>query len=127
MGFQRIDCHAWSERWPNTWANAKREAGENPLLKTDEELDAMRQWTEETGAWDKAERDAMSGQELNALFIQLVSGDMREAGMDECDIEDFDWNEYQEKAQEGRISGNIYRGDIEGTDGFGRIFYYLGS
>lgn len=110
-----------------TWNAAKEEASRAPLLKTESELDAMRAWMKDTGAWDKAEREAMSVQELNALFIQLVSGDMRESGMDDCDIEDFDWSEYYERASDGQISGNISRCDIEGNEAFGRIFYYLGS
>jgi len=109
---------------PNTWAAAKREAAESSLLKTEEQLDAMRQWMKETGAWDKAEREAMSDQELNALFIQLVAGDMREMGLDEVDHEDFDWEAYWERSDGG---GNLCRGDVEGSDGFGRYFYYLGS
>jgi hypothetical protein len=109
---------------PNTWANAKREAAERPLLHTEEQLQAMRQWMKETGAWDKAERDAMSDQELNALFIQLVSGDMREMGLDDAFHDEFDWDVYREENDGG---GNIYRGDIEGSEGFGRYFYYLGS
>lgn len=109
---------------PNTWANAKREAADTPLLKTDDELDAMRQWMKETGAWDKAERDAMSDVELNALFIQLVSGDICEMGLDECEPDEFDWDAYRGRSDGG---GSLYVGDVEGSEGFGRYFYYLGS
>jgi hypothetical protein len=38
----------------------------------------MKQWMKETGAWDSKERAAYTHAMLNALFIQLVSGDMRE-------------------------------------------------
>ena len=120
-----------AERGPNagpqTWANASQEAQRKPLLTTEDQLDAMRQWVKESGGWDKAERDAMSPADLNAMFIQLISGDMREMGLNECDLEDFDWEEYQVRAEEGQISGNIFRCDIENHESFGRFFYYLGS
>lgn len=105
---------------PNTWNNAVREATESPLLKTEEELDALRQWAKETGAWDDEHIAAWSPEECNALFIQLVSGDMREAGMDNYDVDEFDWEDYQQRAEEGQISGNVYRSSD-------RIFYYLGN
>jgi hypothetical protein len=103
-----------------TWNNAKREASHKPLLNAPGELDAMRYWMKDSGAWDEAERDAMTDEELNALFIQLISGDIREMGLDKCDIEDFDWEEYQEHASQGSVSGNIY----QSSD---RIYFYLGS
>ena len=51
------------------------------------------------------------------MFIQLIAGDMRECGMDDCDLEDFDWAGYEARASEGQISGNIFKADD------GRIFY----
>ena len=103
-----------------TWANAKRQAKRKPMLNTPEQLDAMRQWVKESGGWDDDERDAMTDEALNAMFIQLVSGDMREMGLDECFPDEFDWEAYRERADGG---GNIYVGDVEG----GQWFYYLGS
>lgn len=125
--YSRSVAEAGPQAGPQSWQNAKQEAARKPLLKTDEELEAMRQWMKESGGWDAAERAAMTADDLNALFIQLISGDMREAGMDECDLEEFDWKEYQARAEQGQIRGTLYRGDIEGSEGFGRIFYYLGS
>lgn len=106
---------------PNTWRASLEEAKRTPLLTTEEQLDAMRQWAKETGAWDCAERAAWPPDEINALFIQLVSGDMRDTGLDNVDLEDFDWEAYRAEAEQGQISGNIYRA------GDGRIFYYLGN
>lgn len=116
---------------PDTWNAAKDQAKATPLLNSKEELQAMRDWAESSGGWDDDEIAAWSDQELNALFIQLVSGDMREAGMNDCDLtgEDnaFDWEAYREASEAGEVSGNIFRGDIEGEASFGRIFYYLGT
>jgi hypothetical protein len=94
----------------DTWNNAKQEARESPLLKTPDELDAMRKWAKSTGAWSKTEISAWSDEELNALFIQLVTGDMREAEFEDTDFEDIDWEAYEAKAQEGKISGAIFKG-----------------
>jgi hypothetical protein len=102
---------------PNTWNAAKDQASREPLLNTEEELDALLNWAKETGAWDAEERASWSKEEINALFIQLIAGDMRECGMDAVDLEGFDWAEYEARASEGQISGNIFKADD------GRIFY----
>lgn len=104
---------------PNTWNNALREAESAPLLTTEDELDALRAWAKATGAWDEAERNAWSADQCNALFIQLISGDIREMNLDECELDEFDWDAYEERCQEGTIAGNIFKG----TDG--EIYYSL--
>lgn len=103
---------------PNTWASAKREARESPLLKTKDELGAMRKWAKETGAWSRKEIKAWSPEEVNALFIQLVSGDMREAGLD-GDPDEIDWEAHEEESKETGAGSNLFKG----TDD--RIYYYL--
>jgi hypothetical protein len=108
---------------PITWKNAKAQAVKLPLLTTAEQLDALRAWANDSGAWDDDEIAAWSPEECTAMFIQLVSGDMREMGLDECDLEDFDWDAWRERSDGG---GNIYQCDIESDKDFGRIFYYLG-
>lgn len=100
-----------------TWANAKRDAAATPLLTTPEQLDALRDHARGFGAWDGEEIAAWSDDECSALFIQMISGDMREAGMD---LADFDWEEYEERANGGEISGRICRGGD-------RVYYYLGE
>lgn len=102
---------------PETWNNAKNQAP--LLLDTSEKIEALRDYVKDFGAWDSEEIAAWDDNECNALFIQLISGDMREAGMDEVDLEDFDWEEYERRAKQGTISGNIYRGDD------GQIYYSL--
>lgn len=107
---------------PETWRNANTEAVERPLLHTKAQLYAMRDWMKESGAWDKAERAAMSDTELNALFIQLISGDIREAEElcgDSMDSAMFDWREYEDLAEQGTINGNIWRNEA------GSFFYDL--
>jgi hypothetical protein len=95
-----------------TWQNAM---GEGFLLKTSADFDALRAHVKEFGAWSEEEIAAWSDQECNALFVQLISGDMREAGM-EGEIEEFDWQAYEENDS---VAHNIFKGDD------GEIYYYL--
>lgn len=81
-----------------TWQAAK-DADFN-LLDSADKLQAMREWAKSAGAWSDAEIAAWSDVELNALFIQLVSGDMRES-------EGMNWEEYEGAIFEG-VGGQIY-------------------
>ena len=111
-----------------TWQNAVQAGKDAALLVTEEQLNALRKWAQESGAWDENEIAAWSDDECNALFIQLISGDIREIE-DLCvgDDGEIDWKLAEELAQKGQIGGSLYRGDIPGSKGFGRIFYYLGD
>ena len=106
---------------PETWANAQNEASRAPLLTTPKQLEALRDYVRDFGAWEDDEIAAWSDDKCNALFIQLVSRNMREAGLGEVDLDDFDWEKYERRAEKGNISGNIFRA----TDG--QIYYCLGS
>jgi hypothetical protein len=114
-----------------TWSNALKQAASKPLLTTEEQLQALRDHVQAMGFGEDVQ--SYDADQCNALFIQLISGDMREAQMDDYDLtgedEDiaFDWGEYYERVSEGQISGNIFRGDVEGSEGFGRIFYTLSN
>lgn len=101
-----------------TWANAMNYGAERPLLTTPDELEALREYVKDFGAWSAEEIAAWTPVECNALFVQLVSGDMREAGLDN-DPDDDDWREYEKCAEDGQCSGNIFKAD-DGT-----IYYSL--
>lgn len=105
-----------------TWNNAKQEAAESAMLDTEEKLQAMRDYARSTGGWNAEEIAAWSAVELNALFNQFVSGDVREIE-DLCmdDDGEIDWEEYERLANKGTISGSIFRADN------GDIYYYLGE
>lgn len=130
------DCDAFDfassqyERGENagqeTWNNAVSQADSEPLLTTPEQLQAMRDYARESGGWTADEIAEWTDTEVNALFIQFVSGDMRQIE-DLCsnDEGDIDWTKYQELAERGTISGSIYRADIGPNEG--DIFYYLGN
>ena len=107
----------------NTWEASKAQAADTPLLDTEEKLQAMRDFARSSGGWTAEEIAEWSAEEINALFLQWVAGDVREAGADSLD--EIDWDEYQQDAEAGRISGRLYRGDIEGHEAYGRVFFSL--
>ena len=98
---------------PETWANAVREGTDSPLLTTPEQIAALRRYVEDFGAWDAEEIVGWSDAECNALFIQLVSGDIRKAGLDNGEP---NWEAYE--ADENN-RGGLYRG------GGGKVYYSL--
>lgn len=61
-----------------TWGEALRKGDEAPMLDTGEKLSALRVYAKTFGAWSDEEIAAWSNRECEALFIQLVSADMRE-------------------------------------------------
>ena len=104
---------------PETWNNAKEEATRAPLLTTPEQLEALREHVKEFGAWERDEIDAWDSEHCNALFIQLVAGDIREAGLD-SESDSSDWRRYERRVEAGNCSGNLYKTNE------GAIFYSLG-
>lgn len=100
----------------STWQAACEDAPDYNLLDNADKLDAMRAWVIGTGAWSAKEVDNMADNELNALFIQLISGDIREKeGLG------LNWEEYQEASEQGQVSGCLF----QGTDN--EIYYYIGN
>lgn len=103
-----------------TWDNAvQRSTLGSMLLDTPDKLEAMRKWAVSTGAWSAKEVTNWSDVEVNALFIQLVAGDMRE--MQEMDGVRLTWEEYETLSNDGVVSGLLFRG-IDG-----QIYYLLES
>ena len=73
---------------PNTWNAALN--GPRPLLNTPEEFEAFREHVGEFGAWSEEEIAAWDDNECQALFLQLISGDVREcpASLDGIEFEE---------------------------------------
>jgi len=103
----------------NTWNASKAQADKTPLLDTEEKLEAMREFARSSGGWTREEVEAWNADEVNALFLQWIAGDVREAGADS--LSEIDWDEYEELASEGRITSNLSKGND------GRIYFYLGN
>lgn len=107
-----------------TWANSMAGVKTYKHLEDGPDGDdikrvAWREWVKSSGGWTKTEVDSWTHDELEALFIQWVSGDMRESGLD-GPFEDIDWAQYELDAEAGRCPGRIWR-DVE----TGRIFFSL--
>lgn len=101
-----------------TWNNSMNYADKCRMLVTDEQLEAFRSFVKDTGGWTQEEVSRWSEQELNALFVQFVSGDIREAGLD---IPFPDWEQYQEEAEAGQVSGRIFKSQD------GQVYYNIGN
>jgi hypothetical protein len=128
--FNESDAYEFSasrfERGDNaaqeTWRTSLKQAEEAPLLSTPEQLQEMRDYARSTGGWTGDEIAEWSDEELNALFIQFVSSEMRQIeSLCTTDDGETDWEEYERLSSAGTISGTIFRSDS------GEVFYYLGS
>ena len=98
----------------NTWRAAQTAAPEWNLLKTPDELETFKRYLISAGYSDPDPRD----DDLQALFIQWISGDIREADLSP-DSNAGEWREYEKRASNGEVPGNLFR-----TDG-GRIYYMV--
>lgn len=78
----------------------------------------MRDFARSSGGWTKAEIERFTPTKVNALFLQLVAGDIRQLGADSLD--EIDWNKAEELQSEWQAPSSLYKGDD------GRVYYYLG-
>ncbi len=99
-----------------TWGAAMADSAEYPLLRTEAERQEYRDNLREYGAWDDAEVNGMTDQQLNALCMQFVAGDIRESGLTPGST-GADWCEAHDSGDAGRLCQSAY----------GRIYYYVGS
>lgn len=105
-----------------TW-EASRQAARDivpPLLDSEERKEAFRDFVRSAGAWTDDEIKAWSDEELNALLLQWIAGDIREAFGD-AEPSEWDWEEYQKDSEAGRIAGRLFKTDE------GKIFFYIGT
>lgn len=94
-----------------TWNRAVVAARRWDLLDTDDKAAAFVAYIRGFGAWSDAEIEGFSLVDLNALLIQLIAGDIREAGLDSGTT----WEEYNASENAGRL--------FQGIDG--RVYYDL--
>ena len=118
----------------NTWQASLSQAEETPLLDTPEKLQAMRDFARESGGWDAKERAAWSPQEINALFLQWIAGDVRQCpSLDQAygpddgqfstadSLDEIDWPATIEMQIEGNAPSNLFQGDD------GKIYFTLSN
>lgn len=94
-----------------TWQNAKDSTKEYTFLDNQDKLDCFRDWIKSCG-FSEAEAETVNDEELNALFIQWISGDIREledTANAIWDSVEF-WEEIQQLQEQGTIAGNIFKG-----------------
>ena len=101
-----------------TWLNALAYANKHRMLETEEQLEAFMAFVKDTGGWTQEEISHWTNHELNALFVQFVAGDIREAGLDKPHP---DWEQYEIDAMEGRVSSRFFMSDNN------QVFYDIGN
>lgn len=117
---QRLARRAGRQRGQDHLEQRPRRA--DRFLSTAEHVEALRSYVKDFGAWEEEEIASWDDAECNALFVQLASGDLREAAgvaPSSENEEGIDWEAYEELAEKRTCSGNIYKG---GDD---RIYYSL--
>lgn len=76
-----------------SWRAAMRRARHKWPLDTIEKISALKKWCNDSGAWTEEETNKWSSKSCNAMFLQIVAGDVREAKADRlCDI---NWDKYE--------------------------------
>src|SRR3954470_1910087 len=97
---------------PDTWDNAMRAAKEEWTLADAEQIDDLKAWFAEFGAWARDEIAEWDAVRCNALLIQFISGDLREAES-LCSGDGpggIDWEVYETLSREGTLSGRMFLG-----------------
>lgn len=120
---EELDCSEFSDSVfnsgnPNigqvTWENSRTEAEDAQLVTAEADLDEVRNYFAGYGAWDGDEIEGWTTEDLNALLIQDIASAVKE-------YESFDsYEEYAEAAEQGRVRGQLYRGDN------GQWYFYVG-
>jgi len=101
--------HSRAKGGENAGTNTWNAALAGPLVNTSptpEYWQAVRDWIAEFGAWSPGAIKRMNRTELNALLLQFIAGDIREAGANS--LEEIDWEVY-EAGDNNR--GSLYRAD----------------
>lgn len=101
----------------DTWNAACEDSEDYMILDNEDKREAFRSFVRASGGWDANEIASWSDKELNALCIQWIAGDMREAGI-EADWTPTQWVEYE---SDENNRGNIYRGND------GKVYFYCGE
>lgn len=104
----------------STWRAACDDSAEFMLLDTAEKREAFDTWARGFGAWSAAELAAHTPEEANALLLQFIAGDTREADIGP-DSTRKDWRRYARDSEAGRVAGRIFRG----SDGL--VYFYIGD
>lgn len=103
-----------------TWNNAKLESNEF-MFVTEENKEEFQSYFKNFGAWPIEEIKAWDNIELNALLLQLISGDIIELEMFQDDKGQIDWQDVEEANEQGQIGCNLFKTEDN------QFYYYIGS
>ncbi len=82
---------------------------------SESEFDAhIIEWLKPWGGWTDEEIRAMGVEGRRGLLLQFITGDLREAGLDNDrpeDISEETWADYLAMAEDGQCQSNIWRDD----------------
>lgn len=100
---------------PDTWRAAMDDAEDWPILSDAAALDSFLTQCESSGAWTNEDLQRMTPQEIKALALQWLAGDMRDIlqlpfGV-RVDPAAVDWDAVQARCEGGQCSGSIFPGD----------------
>lgn len=107
-------CELGNNAGEITWNNSKDYAAKNILLKTPKEIEQAKKWFREFGAWEQSEITAWDDNEVNALLVQYIAGDIREM------ISFETYEDYQAESEAGTASGRIFKSG-------NKFYFYVGS
>lgn len=99
-----------------TWENAMDYVEENPILETEEQRQEASDYFKDCGGWDEDEIPAWSHQELDALLLQEISLNLRQAEHHGG----LGTEEWEKACEDGQILGGVYQGDD------GEVYIYIG-
>jgi hypothetical protein len=98
----------------DTWQAACDDSNAYMMLSTIDMREDFRAWLKPFGAWTEEQIQAFTKIELNALFIQFVSSEMRECNLGR-ESSSEDWTRYQVRAEKGLVPSSIYRDEETGS------------
>lgn len=101
----------------STWQAACDDSSDYPMLDTEEKREEFRRYVKGFGAWEEEEIRSWTDEELNALLIQMIAGDIREGDLDS---DNPDWEKYEKDSESGRVAGRIFKSADQ-------IYYYVGE
>lgn len=87
-----------------TWRNSMEMGKRFPVVTADQ-IDELRDYYADFGAWEREEIDAWTFEEMNGMVTQEAAAEKRELDRFETTAD------YHEAAERGTVSGNIYFDD----------------
>lgn len=101
----------------DTWRAACDDSEDYMILDTEEKREAFKQFAQSAGFSEADEFNTWSNEQLNALCLQWIAGDMREGGLGSNSTPE-DWRAY---ADNQSIASRLF------LAADGQIYFYIGD